>query len=374
MAFSASQLRALRRDVDRRKLRTRQVENGRVLTYIEGWHAIAEANRIFGFDGWDRESQGSNPGDAHDKAIKSAETDATKRALATFGKPFGLSLYLKGRALLPKGERTEPERRGPTRLPVTAASSSNGSPRDAVTGAPDHERRRTLQRLSANGRYYVPPRGQPTSNSFHAILASEAATKGKLDASSVADATTVTQNPDEKSSAVTTSPADDGTKNSEVSSETNRADIRATLAEETAFLIAHPRRTRDKGHLAFVAAQPCLLCGRTPSDPHHLRFAQPRAMSRKVSDEFVVPLCRTHHRQLHHAGDEARWWSDLDIDPLPIALDFWQQRQGRSEEPKVEVITHATSSKFGTNVENNSADNQTTDGGAMIQKENKSSA
>ena len=69
-----------------------------------------------------------------------------------------------------------------------------------------------------------------------------------------------------------------------------------------------PRRVRDKDHLRFVAAQPCLLCSATPSDPHHVRFAQPRAMSRKVGDDFTVPLCRKHHRDLHDSGNEAAWW------------------------------------------------------------------
>jgi hypothetical protein len=73
--------------------------------------------------------------------------------------------------------------------------------------------------------------------------------------------------------------------------------------------------------------QPCLVCGRTPADPHHLRFAQPRAMSRKVSDEFTVPVCRMHHRELHTHGDERLWWKRLNIDPLPIALRLWKQGQ-----------------------------------------------
>ena len=74
-------------------------------------------------------------------------------------------------------------------------------------------------------------------------------------------------------------------------------------------------------------AQPCLLCGRTPSDAHHLRFAQPRALGRKVSDEFTVPLCRTHHRRLHQSGKEVEWWlaMDRDVDPLEIAKGLWEQ-------------------------------------------------
>ena len=138
MAFSAKQVQALRRSLNHRHVRAREV-NGRELSYIEGWYAISEANRIFGFDGWNRETvesrcvlarenrgsflavyaakvritvhadgatvireghgsgegRGSSPGEVHDIALKAAETDATKRALATFGKPFGLELYRK---------------------------------------------------------------------------------------------------------------------------------------------------------------------------------------------------------------------------------------------------------------------------------------
>jgi hypothetical protein len=84
---------------------------------------------------------------------------------------------------------------------------------------------------------------------------------------------------------------------------------------------------RDKEHRKFVASQPCLVCGRAPSDPHHLRFAQPRALGRRVSDQFTVPLCRTHHRELHRQGDEAAWWQAIKIDPIPLALKLWQESQ-----------------------------------------------
>jgi hypothetical protein len=82
-------------------------------------------------------------------------------------------------------------------------------------------------------------------------------------------------------------------------------------------------RLRDKDHRNFVASQPCLVCGRLPADAHHLRFAQPRALGRKVSDEFTVPVCRVHHRELHRHGDEAAWWQKTKIDPLPIARRLW---------------------------------------------------
>jgi hypothetical protein len=84
-------------------------------------------------------------------------------------------------------------------------------------------------------------------------------------------------------------------------------------------------RLRDKEHRRFVASQPCLVCGRAPSDPHHLRFAQPRALGRKVSDEFTVPVCRLHHREIHRHGNEAAWWSRTGIEPLTVALALWRQ-------------------------------------------------
>ena len=83
-------------------------------------------------------------------------------------------------------------------------------------------------------------------------------------------------------------------------------------------------RLRDKEHCKYVATQPCLICGRTPSEAHHIRFAQPRALGRKVSDEYTVPVCRLHHRELHRYGDEASWWAGVGVDPLPIALELWK--------------------------------------------------
>jgi hypothetical protein len=84
-----------------------------------------------------------------------------------------------------------------------------------------------------------------------------------------------------------------------------------------------PRRFRDKEHIKFVAKQPCLICGRRPADAHHLRFAQHRALGRKVSDEFTVPLCRGHHREVHRCGDEAAWWKSAGVDPTITARALW---------------------------------------------------
>jgi hypothetical protein len=87
-------------------------------------------------------------------------------------------------------------------------------------------------------------------------------------------------------------------------SEFNQASNRNGI-EKSELNLPEPRRVRDQEHVRSVAGKACLVCGRRPSDPHHLRFAQSRALSRKVSDEFVVPLCRGHHREVHRCGDEA---------------------------------------------------------------------
>jgi len=97
---------------------------------------------------------------------------------------------------------------------------------------------------------------------------------------------------------------------------------------------------RDKTHLKFVASQPCLICGRQPSDPHHLRFAQPRGIGLKVSDEFTVPLCRGHHRQLHQAGNEVTWWENFQIDALAMAKDLWKQTH--TKDGRVDPQTQST--------------------------------
>lgn len=95
--------------------------------------------------------------------------------------------------------------------------------------------------------------------------------------------------------------------------------------DKTVLAFPEPRRIRDREHVRSVAKQPCLVCGRVPCDPHHLRYVQSRALGRKVSDEFTVPLCRGHHREVHRCGDEAAWWQKIGIEPIPAARALWLQ-------------------------------------------------
>jgi hypothetical protein len=98
---------------------------------------------------------------------------------------------------------------------------------------------------------------------------------------------------------------------------------RRSVVDKSVLALPAPRRIRDREHVKSVAKQPCLICGRIPADAHHLKFAQSRALGRKVSDEFTVPLCRGHHREVHHCGDEAAWWNKSGIDPTISARALW---------------------------------------------------
>ena len=102
-----------------------------------------------------------------------------------------------------------------------------------------------------------------------------------------------------------------------------RRQSRATSIDKTVLALPATRRVRDREHVRSVAKQACLVCGRRPADAHHLRFAQSRALGRKVSDEFTIPLCRGHHREVHRSGDEAAWWEKAGIDPTTTARALW---------------------------------------------------
>jgi Rad52/22 family double-strand break repair protein len=231
------------------------------------------------------EGRGASPGEVHDTALKAAETDATKRALATFGKPFGLALYGIGKS--------------PSIQHATPIPSNQAEPVQRFGFHPDD-----TTPIPRPSRYYGRCQYAPLMDQLRRNSAEQ-----------------------KQSLAPPLVP-------SGLDSDPGRID-KSQLA------IAEPKRLRDKAHLKFVASQPCLICGRQPSDPHHLRFAQLRGIGLKVSDEFTVPLCRGHHRQLHQAGNEVTWWQNLQIDALAIAKDLWKQthtKHGRVD-PQIQSTT-----------------------------------
>jgi DNA recombination protein Rad52 len=357
MPFSEQQIHDLSAKLSAKHVRTRQY-GGRTLSYIEGWHVIAEANRIFGSDAWDRKTMtmqcvwtgkrmgrdacsyvarvriqvragniivsregsgsghgvGLTLGEAHERALKEAETDAMKRALTTFGNPFGLALY----------DREQKNVRGTVRsrenatdtgsfswLVFAADGKAMGTYKDPVdycsavreqlttistvdelevfwnrNASPIEILRRAHRDLYCdNGKHYA--------DILLALYQKRCGQLGGVDSPSAS------------------------------SKQTARG---TDVIDKTRLALSAPRRVRDRDHLKYVAQKPCLVCGRVPSQAHHLSFAQPKAMQRKVSDEWVVPLCAAHHRTLHDRGDEKAWWQSVKINPVPEAERLWQDR------------------------------------------------
>ena len=116
--------------------------------------------------------------------------------------------------------------------------------------------------------------------------------------------------------------------------------------DKSVLTVGAPRRYRNREHLRYVAGQACLVCGRKPSDPHHLRYLQPRALGRKASDEFAVPLCRVHHRAVHRAGDERAWWKQSGIDPIKVARKLWKRTRASEGRIGPDRTTHAPDSTW----------------------------
>ncbi|MBW8636219.1 DUF968 domain-containing protein [Hoeflea sp. WL0058] len=101
--------------------------------------------------------------------------------------------------------------------------------------------------------------------------------------------------------------------------------------DKSVLTFGEPKRIRDPEHLKFVARHRCVVCGRNGAQAHHLTFAQPHALGRKVSDEFTVPLCSKHHQELHQFGDEKAWWSKIGIEPMKIANELWRMKRQLAE-------------------------------------------
>jgi DNA recombination protein Rad52 len=396
MGFDPRQRKALRAKLRHANVRAR-VSNGATVHYIEGWKAVAEANRIFGHENWDRETRAptliwsdrqrgqvvclysaqvrisvraggtivtrdgvgtgfgrsSSPEAAHEMAMKAAETDATKRALATFGNPFGLALYDKDMSQV-----TRPPQRDRVRLERSSSTDEGHQvdrPKVILTG-------RGRKRPFSNSSDLVDAVAKSlaeleTVDAVYAFweenLATFASVLERDPAGGRAAIDTVTAKLKARLRELGRTAPDavramSSAQTSEESSNTQPADPSAPAASDahdsatpspgqaqqtTPLVRAKERRVRDADHLAFVSRHPCLVCGRRPAQAHHVRFAQPRAMALKVSDEYTVPLCVGHHDAVHRTGDERAWWSARQIDPLAVALQLWTAPDKSAEFP-----------------------------------------
>ena len=343
MALTNSQVGLLRAKLEAKYVKTRKA-NGVDLYYVEGWHVIAEANRIFGYDAWDRrtlathcvwsgatgadhtaaytakvrvsvragdmtivregsgtgEGKAATPGQAHELALKGAETDATKRALATFGNPFGLALYDRERIGVRKARSQKfPPDIGPWSLRSASGaddarfdkpSEFAGALRNAMSDAGDIERLFSIWEQNVE-----------TVRALNRSLKQDALPKSGIAPQLV--------NHLKQCAIALANSGNMANRRSDSESPTDRRftkDIRQKI-DKSALIIGEPKRIRCKEHLRFVASQPCLVCGRSPSHAHHVRYAQSRGLSLKVSDEFTVPLCAIHHHYIHTTGKEQEW-------------------------------------------------------------------
>jgi DNA recombination protein Rad52 len=370
MAFTEVQVRQLKAKLDSKHVKTRCF-GGATLHYIEGWHAIAEANRIFGFDGWDRETltsicisntklrgehvvaytakvrvtvragdtvvvrEGSgtgdakdwSPGQAHELALKSAETDATKRALASFGNPFGLALYdpehcgvkksSNGRKFS-QGKDKDSGIAGPWALRSSTGETFSSF---AVPNAFAEALRKVLKEATTVEELFgIWEHNVGTVRLLHRLYRRHLGRDGTDGIQLVLHL---------KACSRRLAGSDTGSNKAAQPRAEPSAPAAATI-DKSVLTISEPKRIRSKEHLRFVAQQPCLICGRTPSHAHHIRYAQPRGLALKVSDEFTVPLCAIHHAENHRTGKERRWWEERKIDPLAVAAQLWGQRKENS--------------------------------------------
>jgi hypothetical protein len=365
MAFTEAQVKNLEAKLNSKHVRTRRVQDT-TLAYVEGWHVIAEANRIFGYDAWDRRTLSTNcvwsgsasqgyaaaytarvrisvragavtitregcgsgeakaltPGEAHELALKAAETDATKRALATFGNPFGLALYdrkLTGVTNRKAVISTSDEYRGSWQFDPLSGTVQRfdhhekfvSALRTALTEAPDIEKLFAIWERNVDTVRLINKTGSKSRGAIAQGLVAH------LKSCAIALARQNSSPAEDPSPAAPETPC-----TSRHGDRTLREPCR-TKIDKSVLTLAEPKRIRSKEHLRYVASQPCLICGRSPTHAHHIRYAQPRGVALKVSDEFTVPLCAIHHSENHTTGDERRWWEERKIDPLAVAQGLW---------------------------------------------------
>ena len=301
----------------------------RELSYLEGWYAISEANRIFGFDGWSRET-------LETRCALSRETP--RSFLAIYIARVRITVKARGATVIREGHGTakaeglplprcmilpsKPPRPMRPKEPWPPSADPLGLSSIAMA-EPNYRRARRWRRQQHSPSLSLPDSGADSRSGFHPDDTTPIPRPSRYYGQRTGPSMLETMRKDQQAPPTAASTTSTGITAPPLAPE--KHDLAPSKIDKSQLAIAEPKRLRDKAHLKFVASQPCLICGRQPSDPHHLRFAQPRAIGMKVSDEFTVPLCRGHHRQLHQAGDEVAWWERLHIDVLEIAKSLWEK-------------------------------------------------
>jgi hypothetical protein len=267
--------------------------------------------------------------------LKGAETDATKRALATFGNPFGLALYDREQSGVRKargtsrGQENDKQQLGPWVL-----RSSAGKPvssHEASASFIDALKRTMSEAQDIEFLYDLWEANIETLRAVHRSAPEQPGVVPTMVKHLRACAVELVRRA--SNGGAPHLPKGNGASPHKI--------------DKSVLAIREPRRIRSKEHLRFVASQPCLICGRTPSHAHHVRYAQTRGLSLKVSDEFTVPLCAIHHNQIHTTGKEREWWQERHMDPLKVATALWQQsRDTLSTAADMDVVEEALSTSL----------------------------
>jgi hypothetical protein len=266
------------------------------------------------------EGRAPTPGQAHELALKGAETDATKRALATFGNPFGLALYDREQLGVRKarGEKSSPPI-GPWVLrSATGGEETSFDKPSEFAGA--------LRKVMSEARdiellFAIWEHNVETVRDLNRSLKQQQLPKSGIAPQLVSHL---------KHCAIALVKPENRDIGSDSRDARSEKVVRPKI-DKSVLTFGEPKRIRCKEHLRFVASQPCLICGRSPSHAHHVRYAQSKGLSLKVSDEFTVPLCAIHHHHIHTTGKEREWWQKRNIDPLIVANRLW--REGRERYP-----------------------------------------
>jgi len=255
---------------------------------------------------------------AHEIALKAAETDATKRALATFGNPFGLALYDEDQTGVTRATQPAASPKPESQLYVLARNEGNEASFQTPQTFADVAIAEIRELDSTEALYAFAKRNKGTFAHLRRAGPGMVVLMDTIGLTISARAQVLRR----------------------------RRNVNATVARDRPTNqnrdgeLAFPkeRSVRNKEHLQFVAQQPCLICGRRPTHAHHVRFAERRALGMKVSDEFTVPLCSVHHDAVHRIRDERRWWARQAIDPLATANRLWvvTQRGGPEQRDAAE--------------------------------------